>query len=356
MDPLQSLAVGVAKGGVESALNFGLNSISADQAYRRQKNLMDKQYKMNLQAQRDTPKAQVDGLRSAGLSPAIAGGNVSSPLGVSGMSVNPVAPVNAQIGSGMDDVLKGATVEKTGAEVGNISENTELTKLKRLYQVEETTAQEILNNREKAVDSYAKWAWISQYGEDAYKKWCEQNNGEEPNLGTLIGEKNIGQFLNDMKKIDNEALGLKLDGDVLNLELADDTVKNALAKMPPAQLAKIKAETFQLGTLAQLHSSEKVKTDADRKLVETRIDEVTYSIAQKLIDDPAVAAYVGNDKAVLYGLINKMAGFAGRVAEQGVGIAMNKKQLGKKIEKTVEHYGKDGSFSGGYHETTSGQW
>ena len=244
MELLESLAFGAGVSGV----NQMLGQYNAAQAYERQKELMDKQYQYNQSLQKSSASNQVEGLRMAGLNPALAGSNPSSAqsVGLGSADMGQTFPVQAadMLALAQAENLQADTAKKQ-SEVPNIKSDTELKlaeKLKigedaqRIKNLNDSFATENRSLGEMGRAMAQKWQSCPWYNELAFDTRSTIDAiavGELPlSVGAMAAFEKVVNAQKNMSDADRTLVRNAFDNALAEAQFNDKAIFNAIASMP----------------------------------------------------------------------------------------------------------------------------
>lgn len=292
---------------VEAGVNQLLSQYNAKQDFQRQKALMDKQFGMQNALQKSSAINQVEGLRMAGLNPALAGSNPSSAQSVSlgSSSQAQTFPLSAS------DMLLDAQREnieaqtaKIRSEIPNVQEDTSLKVAERLFknQGQKKLAEETQNLR-NVNDAYVEQnRRLAEHGKVIAEKWRNSEwfhglapdtqatingiaDGEVPlSVGAMAAIQDVIKMQKDMSDADRTLVNNAFLNAIASAQFQDKDVMSALSKLPKAQydlalkhkeeldsvMAKIAAEIPKI-------TAEAKNLDEARKMLKAQVKSFTHS-------------------------------------------------------------------------------
>ena len=254
MPILESLALGAGMAGV----NQLLAQYNASQSYERQKHLMDKQAALNSALQKSSAINQVEGLRMAGLNPALAGSNPSSAqsVGLGSADMAQSFPIQAS------DMLTQAQIEniqadtaKKEAETPNVEADTSLKYAQRLKVLDEKQNIQNINdsyaaeNRELAGIGKAmaeKWQstpWYNNLAPDTKYTIDAIASGELPlTVGGMAAIEKVIKAQKDLSDADRAIVRNAFDNAVTEAQFNEKAVFDAIATRPEKEQKLLMAQ------------------------------------------------------------------------------------------------------------------
>lgn len=292
---------------VEAGVNQLLSQYNASQDFKRQKALMDKQFGMQNALQKSSAINQVEGLRMAGLNPALAGSNPSSAQSVSlGSSSQaqtfPISAADMLLDAQRENIE--AQTAKIRSEIPNVDEDTSLKVAERLFknQGRKKLAEETQNLRNVNAAYAEQNRRLAEHGKAIAQKWRNSEwfqglapdtqaaingiaDGEIPlSVGAMSALQDVIKMQKDMSDADRALVNNAFLNAVASAQFQDKDVMSALSKMPKAQydlavkhkeeldsvIAKISAEIPKIVAEAK-------NLDEARKMLKAQIKSFIHS-------------------------------------------------------------------------------
>ena len=272
-----NLLGGLAVNAVTTPINYNLAEMHANNAFNRQKELMNEQYKMNQSLQKTAMANQVEGARLAGLNPAMLNGQMSNAQSV-GQNQAPKAE-NVEINP-QDLLLKAqaenlaAETEKTRAETEKISgvdtENTKAdTNLKKQLELmhgantdkinEEINQLKNINTEFNAendmikdlgqviADKWRNTDWYNKLAPDTKKTIDAIANGDiDLSIGGMKALRNSISAQSELSDSDRKLVDNAFKNTITEAQFKNPEVMKALEQMPAWAQTKLKTEIIKL--------------------------------------------------------------------------------------------------------------
>lgn len=298
--PLSNIGAGIGVGLAEAGINQMFNQYNAAQDYKRQKKLMDKQFALNMAGQKNAATNTVEGMRMAGLNPALANGQVqtgaSEGLGAASMAQSPKMEVDPMVLS---------TINKLDAEANKDAEMAQSQK----------NVNDAWSDENKALPGYMKVLATKWQGQSWYNDLSDDTRDTIDAIAAGDENITIGKFNALQKSIENQDKMSNADKNMVqnafdvarmtaqinDSSLWDSIVKDPLVKynLNEAQIKginqQVKESVQKILNLVQDITESKSRTaknysdiklnNANMKLIETKSREILENDIGILVND-----------------------------------------------------------------------
>lgn len=259
-NPLANLAYGSAYGAIGTALQGGVNYLLAEHSFKRQKDLMREEFRLNEKAQKDLMRNMRESYEAAGLNPALLHeGGYSAPQ-VSGASAptpsvgSPNIPSNAK---SQADLLGGALAEQASdvslkqAQAANVAAETEGIKLQNENMQAANDSVDIsIRPLLRQIAQQAR-----ENGDDETADRIEMNLNDPAfsyNVGSIEGVKEFNEMLLQNSEVDRKQIADEIESKLNVMMMSSEEIMAAKAAMPYAQFKQVEAHIKQMNA----HASE----------------------------------------------------------------------------------------------------
>lgn len=257
-NPLTNLAYGVAHGAAGAAIQGGVNYLLAEHSFKRQKQLMREQFRLNEKAQKDLMRNMKESYEAAGLNPALLHeGGYSAPQ-VSGASApspsvgSPNIPVNAK---SQGDLLGGALAEQASdvslkqAQAANIAAETEGIKLQNEnMQAANDSVDLSIRPLLQQIATQAR-----ENGDDETADRIESNLNDPNftyNVGSIEGVKEFNDMLLQNSEVNRKQIADEIESKLNVMMMQSEDVMAAKAALPVAQFEQVQSHIKQMNAHA----------------------------------------------------------------------------------------------------------
>lgn len=257
-NPLTNLAYGVAHGAAGTAIQGGVNYLLAEHAYKRQKQLMREEFRLNEKAQKDLMRNMRESYEAAGLNPALLhAGGYSAPQ-VSGASApspsvgSANVPVNAK---SQGDLLGGALAEQASdvslkqAQAANIAAETEGIKLQNEnMQAANDSVDLSIRPLLQQIATQAR-----ENGDDETADRIEMNLNDPNftyNVGSVEGVKEFNDMLLQNSEVNRKQIADEIESKLNVMMMQSEDIMAAKAALPYAQFKQVESHIQQMNAHA----------------------------------------------------------------------------------------------------------
>lgn len=313
-NPLAGFAAGIGSGLVEAGVSQAFSQYNARQDYNRQKKLMNKQFMLNQAAQKNAALNTVEGMRMAGLNPALAQGQVqtgsSQGLGASSMAKAPDMKIDPLSVASINSM--NAQAKKDNADAG---------------------AQERVNNawddENAALPGYMrvqaeKWQnskWYNNLGEDTKNTIDAIAAGDE---GITIGKFNALQKAiagqKDLSDADRAVAENAFQVGKMASQFNDPNIWNAMIKEP----------------LAKYNLTEKQIEGIDQQMKESA--QKILNMVQDITESKERIAKYKSDVRLNDASIKEIQTKTKAIIENDIGLLVKDGRYGKALAKKMDEY------------------
>lgn len=292
--PLDALA----DAGVQIAGNEFLSQRENERYMRNQTAL----YRMSQSAQKNAIVNEVESMRMAGISPALAAGKTAAanvPTAPSqSKSVNVQADISALAKLDAETDLLRAQAENLRSDTGNT--------------MEDTAGKELQNQITRATNE-----WIDAYVQKLYPKDYENfrtaHPGESLNIGYLKAHNGVLDSVVRDAERDVALTQADIDKQVALIQSADPKFAQAIASLPVAQRDSIYSNIARLQVLNRVSEADISVSEERQKEIRQSIDKLWTETKKMLVDSPMLANYAGDRDAFLNGALGNVVGMTADV-------------------------------------------
>lgn len=291
-----SILAGLAAGAAEGTVNNMLSQYSAKQSYKRQKHLMDYQAQLSNANQKMAAGNTVEGMRMAGLNPALAQGQVQTgaSVGLGNADMPQTVPFNAE------NILLGLQAQQIKAQTEKTQE-------------EKKTVENVNAMNDDANEAFVK-SWSKTIDleiadlEDQLAK-IDTNNPQydriSERIASLTGQKEafntpgFRKTIGAVRGIEEAAKGVKANFGVVNefldgkyqrgikmIQANDKELAKVVAELPRYQASKIFAEIGKIGKEIGKIDAETGMTYKQYKLVDEQIRNIAQRLEMDAVNNP----------------------------------------------------------------------
>lgn len=296
---------------IGAAASIGTAALSrkwAQQDFKRNQGIL---YAQAQAAERNSAQNRVAGAKMAGLSPALMNGGNFTPVST------PTAPMLAS----NIDVAAGAGAGLAAAQQSELIEAQKENIQAQTNKLEsETDDTNIDVQRKKSADEWTARFLKNVYPKD-YATFKKEHPNEEPDISYFTARKGFVDALVRDSEANMQISQNKFDEYVADLKRADSEIAMAVAELPLNAQMELFSRVDHLNALVQLTNAKTDLTEDERKKITAEISNLTARTADVLTENPAAAKLIGNNKAALYGSIQKVVGLGVDVVKVAAGAA-----------------------------------
>lgn len=288
--------LGLAGSMATTYMNNRMAQENASISYNRQKELMDIQNKMNMNNAMNMPGVQAFGLRQAGFNPAMvqgAGTQAAPTVSQGNADMSQAVPFNAQdalLFAQMDNIR--ANTEKVDEEKRGVKQANDITDAAN----DAAAATYIQGIDRELTDLNAELRKIDE-NDPRYKEIEDRiamlnDSKAKVNDPLFVGALGIAQGIKsgaEAQKANfdavNNYLKGRIDRDVLERQLKDPSIRNALAKLPREQYREIMARINNIKQLTAESESKEALNDQQVLKLQADIEQIGDTVLRARLSD-----------------------------------------------------------------------